>query len=286
VKNPEIDELSGLRLIMSFNFAIPIIAVKFFTQSFWFSMEKFNKVAEITLIFWLMKIIATTLGETLGDFISMTLNLGYFSGILITLIFFLIVLLTQLYSKEYVPVFYWLVIVGTTTLGTEISDFMDRSLHLGYAIGSLVLFVCLITALVLWHKKFKSLKVYPIFERRKEIYYWVAILFSNSLGTAFGDFLSDNLGLSYLDGAIVTASIILIVVLLHYLTKINEIVLFWIAFVFTRPFGATFGDFLTKPISKGGFNLGTLPASLVSISLMAFLIIVSHRKLQSIKVKN
>ena len=249
-------------------------------------MERINKVAEITLIFWLMKIIATTLGETLGDFISMTLNLGYFSGIIITLIFFLLVLFTQLFSKEYVPVFYWMVIIGTTTLGTEISDFMDRSLHLGYALGSLVLFVCLITALFLWYQKYKSLKVFPIFERRKEIYYWIAILFSNSLGTAFGDFLSDNLGLSYLDGAIVTASIILIVVLIHYSTKINEIVLFWIAFVFTRPFGATFGDFLTKPISKGGFNLGTLPASLVSISLMTFLIIISHRRLQTVKVKN
>lgn len=249
-------------------------------------MEKLNKVAEITLIFWLMKIIATTLGETLGDFVSMTLNLGYFSGILITLIFFLIVLLAQLLSKEYVPVFYWLVIIGTTTLGTEISDFMDRSLHLGYALGSIVLFGCLILALVLWYKKYGSLKVYPIFERRKEIYYWIAILFSNSLGTAFGDFLSDNLGMSYLDGAMVTAGIILIVILLHYLTKINEIVLFWIAFVFTRPFGATFGDFLTKPISKGGFDLGTLPASLVAITLMTFLIILSHKKLQTVKVKN
>ncbi len=249
-------------------------------------MEKLNKVAEITLIFWLMKIIATTLGETLGDFISMTLNLGYFSGILITLIFFLIVLFTQLFSKEYVPVFYWLVIIGTTTLGTEISDFMDRSLHLGYALGSLILFGCLVTALIFWYKKFKSLNVYPIFDKRKEIYYWIAILFSNSLGTAFGDFLSDNLGLSYLDGAIVTASIILVVVLLHYLTKLNEIVLFWIAFVFTRPFGATFGDFLTKPLSKGGFDLGTLPASLVSITIMTFLIILSHRKLQIVKVKD
>ena len=249
-------------------------------------MEKLNKVAEITLIFWLMKIIATTLGETLGDFISMTLNFGYFSGIIITMVFFLLVLFTQLFSKEYIPVSYWLVIIGTTTLGTEISDFMDRSLHLGYTIGSLVLFGCLILALVLWYKEYRTLKVYPIFERRKEIYYWVAILFSNSLGTAFGDFLSDNLGLSYLDGAIVTASIILVVILLHYLTKLNEIVLFWIAFVFTRPFGATFGDFLTKPLSKGGFDLGTLPASLVSLSLMTLLIIISHRKLQSVRIGN
>lgn len=241
-----------------------------------------NKVAQITLIFWFMKIIATTLGETLGDFISMTLNLGYLIGIVVTLLFFVTVLFTQLISKKYVPVFYWLVIIGTTTLGTEISDFMDRSLHMGYALGSLVLFICLVTALILWYQKYNSLKVYPIFERKKEIYYWIAVLFSNSLGTAFGDFLSDNLGLSYLNGALVTAGIILIVVLLHYLTKINEIILFWIAFVFTRPFGATFGDFLTKPISKGGFDLGTLPASLVSISLLTILIFTSHRQLKTV----
>jgi uncharacterized membrane-anchored protein len=245
-----------------------------------------NKVAQITLIFWLMKIIATTLGETLGDFISMTLNLGYLAGIFLTLIFFLIVLFTQLFSKEYIPVYYWLVIIGTTTLGTEISDFMDRTLHLGYAIGSLVLFACLVTALLFWYQKYGSLKVYPIFEKKKEIYYWIAILFSNSLGTAFGDFLSDNLGLSYLNGALITASIIIIVVLLHYLTKINEIILFWIAFVFTRPFGATFGDFLTKPLSKGGFNLGTLQASLVSVALMTILIIISHKKLKAVQVKS
>lgn len=246
--------------------------------------DKFNKVAEITLFFWLMKIIATTLGETLGDFISMTLNLGYLTGIIVTLIFFLIVLLNQLFAKEYVPVYYWLVIIGTTTLGTEFSDFMDRSLHLGYAMGSLILFACLVTALFLWNFNFKTLNVFPIFERRKEIYYWIVILFSNSLGTAFGDYLSENLGLSYIDGAFVCAAIIVVVMLLHYLTKINEIALFWIAFVFTRPFGATFGDFLTKPISKGGFNLGTLTASLVSILLMSLLIFISTRKLKAVKI--
>jgi len=243
-------------------------------------MEKMNKVAEITLIFWLMKIVATTLGETLGDYLSMTLNLGYFTGIVITLIFFLIVLSIQLYTKKYIPIFYWLVIIATTTLGTEISDFLDRSLHLGYTFGSLLLFSGLILTLILWSKKFKSLSVYPVFNKDKEIYYWIAILFSNSLGTAFGDYLSDVVGLSYLNGAMVTAGIILIVVVLHYVTKINEIVLFWIAFVFTRPFGATFGDFLTKPIAKGGLDLGTLNASIVSIAIMILLIIISHRTLQ------
>lgn len=240
-------------------------------------MENLNKVAKITLIFWLMKIVATTLGETLGDFISMTLNLGYTVGIGITLLFFAVVLFTQLSVKKYVPVIYWLVIVGTTTLGTEISDYIDRTLHLGYAWGSLILISCLLLTLYLWNRRYKNLEVYPITERPKEIYYWVAILFSNSLGTAFGDFLSDDMGLSYLNGALITGAIILIVVLLHYYTKINQILLFWIAFIFTRPFGATFGDFLTKPLSKGGMELGTLPSSLVSIAILTILIFISHR---------
>jgi uncharacterized membrane-anchored protein len=229
-----------------------------------------------------MKIVATTLGETLGDYLSMTLDLGYLTGIIITLIFFLIVLSIQLFIKKYIPIFYWLVIVATTTLGTEISDFLDRSLHLGYTFGSIVLFSGLILTLFLWNKKYKSLSVYPIFNKDKEIYYWIAILFSNSLGTAFGDYLSDVIGLSYLNGAMVTAVIILIVVLLHYMTKINHIILFWIAFIFTRPFGATFGDFLTKPIAKGGLDLGTLNSSITSILLMTILIVISHRNLNKI----
>lgn len=240
-------------------------------------MQQINKVAKITVLFWLMKIVATTLGETLGDFISMTLNLGYTIGIGITFLFFIIILILQLTRNKYIPSIYWLVIIGTTTLGTEISDFIDRTLHLGYAWGSLLLISCLLFTLFLWNRKYKTLEVYPIFDKHKEIYYWIAILFSNSLGTAFGDFLSDNIGLSYLNGAMVTGIVIVVVVLLHYYTKINHILLFWIAFIFTRPFGATFGDFLTKPISKGGLELGTLQSSIVSITIMALLIYISNR---------
>jgi uncharacterized membrane-anchored protein len=241
-------------------------------------MEKLNKVAQLSLLFWIMKIIATTLGETLGDYIAQTLNLGYTIGLVITVIFFTIVLSFQLMAKKYIPTFYWLVIIATTTLGTEISDYLDRSLHLGYTIGSLLLFACLLLTLFFWYRKFKSLSVYPITENSKEIYYWMAILFSNSLGTAFGDYLGDSLGLSYLNGALVTAAVIIVVMMLHYFSKINQILLFWIAFIFTRPFGATFGDFLTKPISKGGLDLGTLAASIVSLVLMILLIITAHRK--------
>lgn len=227
-----------------------------------------NKVASITLLFWLMKIVATTLGETLGDFFSMTLNLGYTAGLGITFAFFLMALFVQLTIKKYIPAVYWLVIIGTTTLGTEISDYTDRTLHIGYAGGSTILFSLLILTLYLWFRKYKNLEVYPLYNKSKELFYWIAILFSNSLGTAFGDFLNDNLGLSYLHGALVTSGVIIIVLSMHYLTKINHIVLFWIAFIFTRPFGATFGDFLTKPVEKDGLNLGTLQSSIISICIM------------------
>lgn len=178
---------------------------------------------------------------------------------------------------KYIPIRYWLVIIGTTTFGTEISDFIDRSLHLGYATGSGILIFGLAITLIIWYKKYGNLEVYPITEKNKELYYWVAILFSNSLGTAFGDFLGDYFGLSYLEGAIITGTIILFVVVLHYYSSLSSILLFWIAFVFTRPFGATFGDFLTKPIEKGGLNLGTLNASLVSIVIIGLLLLTQTK---------
>ncbi|MEY8760225.1 COG4705 family protein [Chryseobacterium tongliaoense] len=225
-------------------------------------------------------------GKLWEIFISMTLNLGYTIGIVVTLLFFSIIISVQLKVKRYIPFIYWMVIVGTTTLGTEISDFIDRTLKAGYLIGSLLLVGGLLFTLFLWYKKYRSLEVYPIFERNKEVYYWIAILFSNNLGTAFGDFLSDNLGLSYLNGAAITGIIILLVILLHYFTKINQVVLFWIAFVFTRPFGATFGDFLTKPIVHGGLNLGTLNASLVSLVLLFLMIFISHSQQGKERLQN
>jgi uncharacterized membrane-anchored protein len=248
--------------------------------------KRINKVARITLLFWLMKVIATTLGETLGDFISMTLNMGYIAGIGITFTFFVVVLTIQLSISRYIPFVFWLVVIGTTTLGTEISDFLDRTWHLGYTVGSLVLASCLLAALLFWYFKYRNLNVYPIADIPKELLYWVAILFSNSLGTAFGDFLGDDIGLSYTQGAMVTAGIIVLVLLLHYLTKINRNILFWIAFIFTRPFGATFGDLLTKPTQKGGLNLGTLNASLIAIGIMVFLVVLEHVRLRRAPVND
>ncbi len=227
-----------------------------------------NKVARITLYFWIMKILATTLGEVLGDFFSMTLNLGYVISLGITVLLFLILLAVQLQAAAFRPLLYWLVIIGTTTVGTEISDMMDRTLGLGYALGSLILFVGLLLTLFLWHRNEGEIEVYPITSRSVELFYWIAILFSNSLGTAFGDYLSDNIGLSYGLGALVTGAIIAVVVLLHYYTALNRMLLFWLAFIFTRPFGATFGDLLTKPLANGGLNFGRGLAALVTAGLL------------------
>ena len=237
----------------------------------------FNKVAKITVLFWVMKIIATTLGETLGDLLAHTLNLGYTIGLIITGIFFIITLFIQLKAREFSPTLNWLVIVGTTTVGTEISDFMDRTLNLGYLTGSIILITLLLSTLIIWKKRIGKIEVYPISRKNVELFYWIAILFSNSLGTAFGDYLSDNAGFSYLEGALITAAVIGVVVLLHYISKINSMILFWLAFVFTRPFGATFGDLLTKTSAEGGFDLGTVPATIVCILLLSGLVFYGHK---------
>lgn len=230
--------------------------------------NKISKVAPVSLAFWIMKILATTLGETAGDFISMTLNLGYYAGLAITSAILVVVLFVQVRSASYRPLIFWLAIIATTTAGTEISDFMDRSLNLGYFWGSLILAAGLALALATWYFREKSLRVFPIVRRDVEIMFWIAVLFSNSLGTAFGDFLVDDAGLSFVQGALVTASIIGVVAALHFMTSISDTGLFWIAFVFTRPFGATFGDLLTKPIGDGGLDLPRGLASLLTLALL------------------
>lgn len=240
--------------------------------------DDLNKVAQITVYFWIMKVLATTLGEILGDFFSMTLNMGYVASLGITVVFLIIVLVVQLHADRFHAPYYWLAIVGTTTVGTEISDLMDRTLGLGYVAGSLLLFAGLLLVLFVWYKKEGQIEVYPITERRVEVFYWIAILFSNSLGTAFGDYLSDTIGLSYLTGAAITAGIILVVLLLHYATNINRIVLFWIAFIFTRPFGATFGDLLTKPLASGGLNFSRGIAALITAALLTGVLLYSSRQ--------
>lgn len=237
-----------------------------------------NKVAQVTVFFWIMKIIATTLGETAGDYISMSLGLGYYVAFAVTFAILAILLFFQIQSDRYRPALFWAAIIATTTAGTEVSDLMDRSLGLGYAAGSLILVAGLLSVLAIWYYRDRDLSVYPIIKKDGETTYWLAIVFSNSLGTAFGDFLTSNLGLSYIQGALVTGSVIGIVIALHYVTKLSDILLFWLAFIFTRPFGATFGDFLTKPIKDGGLSLPRDAASAIAFILLAVVLFFSVRR--------
>lgn len=240
-----------------------------------------NKFPQITITFWIMKICATTLGETAGDLLSMTLNIGYAVSSIILLLFFFSTLLVQLFSKKYHPVIYWAVILATSTAGTTMSDFMDRTLGLGYATGSFILVSLLILTLIVWRSIEKSLSVTNIKSLRGEIFYWTAILFSNTLGTALGDFLADNSGLGFIGGAILIGSLLIIIVLAYNFTNISRVILFWLAFVLTRPFGATFGDLLTKPIENGGLNFGTIGSSIILFTILVILIVLAIVKLNS-----
>jgi uncharacterized membrane-anchored protein len=245
-----------------------------------------NKLCQITVSFWIMKICATTLGETVGDLLSMTLNLGYALSSLILFGFFLITFYIQISSNEYSPVKYWSVILATSIVGTTVSDFMDRTLGLGYALGSIILFALLTTVLLIWFQKEKSLSVTKIQTRSEELFYWTAILISNTLGTALGDFLADDSGLGFSGGAFLIGFLLFIFVLAYFFTTISRVILFWSSFVLTRPFGATFGDFLMKPTEKGGLNFGTVGSSLFLFVIFAILVVISIVKNKGSKESN
>lgn len=227
-----------------------------------------SKVAQVTLAFWIMKICATTLGETAGDMISMTLGVGYGVSTLILMALFLGSLVAQLRADSFRPALYWLVILTTSTAGTTMSDYLDRTVGLGYATGSTLIAAGLIAVLAIWWWLERDLSVDNIRTRRVETFYWIAILFSNTLGTALGDYLAESSGMGFLGGALLIASTIALVAILYATTRLNRVLLFWAAFVLTRPFGATFGDLLTKPIEKGGLALGTVGASVVLATLL------------------
>lgn len=241
-----------------------------------------NKIPQLTLLFWITKITATTLGETGGDLLAQTMNVGYATSTIIFFSFFLVALTAQLIVTRYVPPIYWAVIVATSTAGTTMSDYMDRTLELGYALGSLILISILIVILVIWKLSEKSLSVTDIRTRRGEIFYWVAILFSNTLGTALGDFLADDSGLGFGGSALLISGVLLLIVLAYYFTRISRVLLFWIAFVLTRPFGATFGDLLTKPHEKGGLGYGTIGATLILLGLLIFFVIYETVRLRKL----
>lgn len=231
-----------------------------------------SKVAPVTAAFWVMKICATTLGETGGDLLSMTLNLGYAASSLILLACFVATLIAQMRARAFHPALYWLVIVSTSTAGTTMSDFMDRTLGLGYAVGASILAALLAAVLIAWRIAQKNLSVERIVGARAEGVYWTAILVSNTLGTALGDYLADDSGLGFGGSAALIAGALGLVVLARYFTRISGVILFWLAFVLTRPFGASFGDLLTKPTHLGGFDLGTWGSSAVLAAILVALL--------------
>jgi uncharacterized membrane-anchored protein len=240
-----------------------------------------SKVPQVTLAFWIIKILATTVGETGGDALSMTLNLGYAVSSLIFLGFFCVTLAAQITSKQYHPVFYWAVVVATTTVGTTTSDYLDRTVGLGYVKSSAMLLCAVIAVLIVWHFSTGEIAVDRITTRKNEIFYWVTILISNTLGTALGDFTATTTGLGFERGALVFAGLIALVAALYFLTNLPESILFWAAYVLTRPLGATLGDTLTKPHSDGGLDLGRITSSLVIAAAMVILIALTSRRKQT-----
>lgn len=237
-----------------------------------------KKIPEITLYFWIMKICATTLGETGGDLLSQTINVGYAISSLILVGFFIITVVSQLFSKRYYPWLYWIVILSTSTAGTTMSDYMDRSLGLGYAKGSIILIAILLSIFGIWRYSGFSLSVDKIDTFNVEFLYWIAILFSNTLGTALGDFLADSSGLGFAGGSVLIGGLLLAIVLAAYFTIISRVLLFWIAFVLTRPFGATMGDFLMKSHQKGGLDFGTIGSSAFLGSVLILFVIYTTFK--------
>jgi uncharacterized membrane-anchored protein len=237
-----------------------------------------SKVPPVTLMFWVIKICATTVGETGGDALSMTEKLGYAVSSLIFLGFFCITLAAQVASKRYHPFVYWVVVVATTTVGTTVSDYLDRTLRLGYVKSSIMLFCGVIVVLLVWRRVTGAIEFENITTKKNEVFYWVTILVSNTLGTALGDFVATSTGLGFDLGALVFAGLLALVVAAHFFTNVPNSVVFWAAYVLTRPLGATLGDALTKPHANGGLELGRIISSLVIAALMVVLIMVTFRR--------
>ena len=237
-----------------------------------------NKVPQVTLAFWVIKICATTLGETGGDAVSMTLKLGYVAATGIFFAVFLVTLGAQIAAKRYNPVLYWAVILSTTTVGTTMSDFLDRTAHLGYIGGSLVLVAILVSILITWRLALGSITFDHVSDPRVEAFYWLTITFSQTLGTALGDWMADTSGLGYLGAAGVFVAALVIVAIVYYVTSLSRVALFWAAFILTRPLGATVGDFFDKPLNEGGLNLSRPVASAVIAAVMiAAILLIPQR---------
>ena len=232
-----------------------------------------SKVPEVTLTFWVIKIAATTLGETGGDAVSMTLNWGYAFSSAMFIGIFAMAVAAQIAARSFHPFLYWAVIIATTTAGTTMADFADRSLGVGYPGGSLILLTLLMASLGIWYWRAGSISVDTVASPRIEMFYWTAILFSQTLGTALGDWMADSNGLGYERGALVFAAGLVVVAAAYFYTKVSRTLLFWSAFILTRPLGATVGDFLDKPAANGGLAFGRFYASAILAALIVACIV-------------
>jgi uncharacterized membrane-anchored protein len=244
-------------------------------------MEKsdvLSKVPEVTLVFWIMKILATTLGETGGDAVSMSMDLGYLVSTGIFAALFVVALSAQVSAKKFHASLYWVTIIATTTVGTTLADFADRSLGIGYTGGTAILFALLMGSLLLWYRTMGTVAVDSVSSPKSEMFYWITIMFSQTLGTALGDWTADTADLGYGGAALIFGAMLAIVAAAYFWTKISHTVLFWAAFILTRPLGAVVGDFLDKPRDDGGLELSRYTASAVLAILIALCIVLfAHR---------
>jgi uncharacterized membrane-anchored protein len=242
------------------------------------TQQALTKVPAVTLGFWVIKVLATTLGETGGDTVTMTLNWGYVAGVALFGIALVALVAAQILAKRFHAALYWATIVASTTFGTTLADFADRSLGIGYTGGSLLLFACLLATLGLWRWSQGTVSVSTVSTPKVEAFYWATITFSQTLGTALGDWLADTRGLGYERGALVFTAALIAVVALYYWTGVSRVTLFWVAFILTRPLGATVGDFLDKPVADGGLALSRpLASAVIAAIIVALLIILPQR---------
>jgi uncharacterized membrane-anchored protein len=240
--------------------------------------QALSKVPAVTLGFWAIKILATTLGETGGDAVTMTLNWGYLAGVVLFGGALVALVVAQIFAKRFNPALYWATIVASTTFGTTLADFADRSLGIGYTGGSLLLLCCLLATLGLWYWSQGTVSVNTVSTPKVEAFYWATITFSQTLGTALGDWLADTGGLGYEGGALVFSAGLVAVAALYYWTSVSRVTLFWVAFILTRPLGATVGDFLDKPVSHGGLDLSRpLASAVIAAIIVALLIALPQR---------
>ncbi len=236
--------------------------------------EGVTKVPEVTFGFWIIKIAATTLGETGGDAVTMSMNLGYLIGTAIFAAVFGVAVIAQICAKRFQPALYWITIIATTTVGTTLADFADRSLGIGYPGGTLLLFTLLMTSLFIWHRSAGSVSINTVSSQKAEVFYWVTIMFSQTLGTALGDWTAEVPALGYGGSAIMFGTLLALVAAAYRWTRLSRTLLFWVAFILTRPLGAVVGDLLDKPISEGGLALSRYMASAVLLLFIVVCVIV------------